>query len=139
MSEIIYSTIAIAIYVNCVIMEEVRKEVARRRQIVNEQITNSFEKGKSEVVGTVKSWGGRDYKKTADGKWVPVAKSDEKKSSIAGKHYSDMNKEELHTAANTLGISKHQDLGVKELRAKVADAVIDRNIKQGLAQMKNKK
>jgi hypothetical protein len=120
-------------------MKEVIQEVARRREIVNSQILGSFEKGKKEMVGAIKSWGGRDYKKVADGKWVPVTegKSSSKPETVAGKHYSDMNKEELHMAASKLGISNHEDLGVKELRSKVADHIINSNIKRGIEQMRS--
>ena len=155
-------------------MKEVRDAITQQQLQRSQQIYDSIEKaridelekGKKEMVGAVKEWGGKKFKKMAEGKWVPVndsaggSKDDEGKgkqpakkddqsadkapedpsTQLKGKHYKDMNKEELHIIASKYNVSHHEELGVKQLREAVADEIINRNIKEGLAKMRaNKK
>lgn len=116
-----------------------RDDLLKAQQDRINHIFDSFEKGKEVPVGTVSTQGGVKMQKVAPGKWSPVSdKGTEKDAAHKPMHYRDMNKEQLHATAEKLGLKDHKDLGLKDLRSKVGDAVVTRNIQEGIAKMKSK-
>lgn len=114
-----------------------RDDLLKAQQDRINHVFDSFEKGKEVPVGTISTQGGVKMQKVAPGKWSPVSdKGSEKEAARKPMHYRDMNKEQLHATAEKLGIKNHKDLDLKKLRRTVGDAIVTRNIQEGIAKMK---